>query len=189
MSRFEEIKVKTPIKAAIFVLVSSAMGFAQTSQQLGAWTVTPANGNPTRNHVVMLQSTSAEQYTNSFGNPVQAKLDVICKKGKLSAIALEPSIDLKQAAFSTSGAVPTTRVNFIVEGQSNQSENWAVLDDGSSLSPYSEVFQGKLMKQWIERISNSKKIAFQLDGEEGSATPSFATSNLTDALSAVGCKY
>lgn len=181
--------MKTPIKAAIFVLISSAMGLAQTPQSLGAWSVSPADSTVTRNHVVMLQSASVEQYTNSFGNPVQAKLDVICKKGKLSAIALEPSIDLKEAALSYSGAVPTTRVNFVLEGQGNQSENWAVSDDGNALSPYSEVFQGKLMKQWIERISNSKKIVFHIEGQEGEATPSFATAKLTDALSAVGCKY
>jgi hypothetical protein len=189
MTRFEETKVKTPIKAAIFVLISSAMGLAQTPQQLGAWSVFPANSTLTRNHVVMLQSASAEQFKDSFGNPAQAKLDVICKKGKLSAIALEPNFRLQDSAVSESGAVPTTRVAFTVEGQGDQSENWAVLDDGNTVAPYSEVFQGKLMKHWIERISASKTISFQLVGEEGENKPTFATGNLTDALSAVGCKY
>jgi hypothetical protein len=189
MTRFEEMKVKTPIKAAIFVLISSAIGLAQTPNQLGAWSVSPADSNLTRNHVVMLQSASEQQFKDSFGNPVQAKLDIICKKGKLSAIALEPNVRLQESAVSVSGAVPTTRVAFTVDGQNNESENWAVLDDGNTVSPYSEVFQGKLMKHWIERISNTDKITFQLVGEDGQATPTFATRNLIDTLSSVGCKY
>jgi hypothetical protein len=189
MTRFEEKKLKTPTKAAIFVLISSAMGLAQTPHQLGAWSVFPADSNSTHNHVVMLQSASAEQFTDPFGNPAQAKLDVICKKGKLSAVALEPNLRLQESAMSVSGPVPTTRVDYTLANNSNRSENWAVLDNGNTVAPYSSVFEGRLKKRWIERISASKTVAFQLVGEDGEIKPTFATEHLTQALSAVGCKY
>ncbi len=57
------------------------MGLAETPTQLGAWSVYPANGNLTSNHVVLLQSPSEEQYKDALGDVIQAKLDVICKKG------------------------------------------------------------------------------------------------------------
>jgi hypothetical protein len=187
----EEIKVKTAVKTTIFVLISSAMGFAQTPKQLGAWSVYPATGNLTSNHVVLLQSTSEEQYKDAHGNPVQAKLDVICTKGKLSAIALVPNVAIEKSAMSFNGPVTTTRIAFSANGQSNQSENWAVLDGGRSLSPYSEVLQGKLMRRWVQRISGTQKMIFQLDGKaaESQAQPSFATGELSEALASVGCGY
>jgi hypothetical protein len=83
-----------------------------------------------------LQSTS-----NVQGQSGQAKLDVVCRNGKLSAIALEPSAAIGKSALLLTGVVPTTRVAFSFEGQANQSEEWAVLDGGRTLSPYSEVLQ------------------------------------------------
>jgi hypothetical protein len=183
--------VKNATKTIIFVLISTAMGLAETPKQLGAWSVYPANGNLTSNHVVLLQSTSEEQHKDALGNVVQAKLDVICRKGKLSAIALEPNVAIETSAMFYSGAIPTTRVAFTLGTQREQSENWAVLDNGRTLSPYSEVLQGKLMKRWVERISNTKRMAFQLDGKAGEALaqPTFATEELSQALSSVGCSY
>jgi hypothetical protein len=183
--------VNTAIKTTIFVLISSAMGLAQTPKQLGAWSVYPANGNLTHNHVVLLQSTSEAGYKDADGNPVQAKLDVICTKGKLSAIALEPNVAIARRAISVDGPVNTTRIAFSADGQSNQSENWAVLDGGRTLSPYAEVLQGKLMRRWVQRISSTQKMVFQLDGKaaESQPEPSFATGKLSEALASVGCSY
>ena len=183
--------MKNVTKTIVFVLISTAMGFSETPKQLGAWSVYPANGNLTSNHVVLLQSTSEEQHKDALGNVVQAKLDVVCKKGKLSAIALEPNVAIEKSTMDYSAAVPTTRVAFTLGAQSERSENWAVLDDGRTLSPYSEVFQGKLMRRWIERIANTKRMAFQLDGKAGEALaqPTFATGDLAQALSSVGCSY
>jgi hypothetical protein len=183
--------VKNVTKTIIFVLISTAMGVAQTPKQIGAWSVYPTNGNLTSNHVVLLQSTSEEQYKDAHGNPVQAKLDVICTKGKLFAIALEPNVAIAKSAMSFDGPVNTTRIAFSADGQSNQSENWAVLDGGRTLSPYSEVLQGKLMRRWIERISGTKKMGFQLDAKAGEslAQPTFETGELSEALSSVGCSY
>jgi uncharacterized membrane protein len=182
-------KVKNVTKTVIFVLISTAMGFSETPKQLGAWSVYRTNGNLTSNRVVLLQSTSEEQYKDAHGNPVQAKLDIICTKGKLFSIALEPN--LAMSAMYYSAAVPTTRVAFSADGQSNQSENWAVLDAGRTLSPQSEILEGKLMRRWIQRIANTKRMAFELDSKAGKALaqPTFATGELSQALASVGCSY
>jgi hypothetical protein len=178
----EEITVKTSAKTAILVLLSTAMAFAESPRQLGAWSIYTANDN----HVVLLQSTSTVQ-----GHPAQAKLDVICRNGKLSAIALEPNAAIEKNAVSFTGVVPTTRVAFSLEGQANQSEEWAVLDDGRTLSPYSEVLQGRLTRRWVERIAGMKKMGFQLDAKAGESLvqPTFETGELAEALSSVGCSY
>lgn len=183
--------MKNVTKTIIFVLISTAMGVAETPKQLGAWSVYTADGNLTSNHVVLLQSMSEEQHKDALGNVIQAKLDVICKKGKLSAIALEPNVTIEKRVMDYSAALPTTRVAYTLGAQSEQFENWAVSDNGRALSPYSEVFQGKLMRRWIERISNAKRMAFQLDGKAGQALaqPTFATGDLVQALSSVGCSY
>ena len=70
--------MKTSAKTAILVLLSTAVAFAESPKQLGAWSIYPGKDN----HVVLLQATS-----NVQGQPAQAKLDVICRNGKLSAIA------------------------------------------------------------------------------------------------------
>jgi len=180
--------MKATIKTLIFLLVSTAMGVSETPQQLGAWSVYPANGNHHSKHIVMLQTTS-----EAPGNPAQAKLDVICKNGKLLAIALEPSLSIKESAIAFDGAVPLTQVVTIAEGQKHEHEyeNWAVLDRGRTLSPYSEALQGQLNRSWVERVSGTKTVSFQLAATEGtnSPRPTFNTSELAEALSAVGCSY
>ena len=87
--------------------------------------------------------------------------------------------------------VPTTRVAFSFAGQANQSEGWAALDDGRTLSPYSELFEGRFTRRWVERIAGMKKMGFQLDGKAGEslAQPSFETGELAEPLSSVGCSY
>ena len=174
--------MKTSTKTAVLVLLSTAVAFAESPRQFGAWSIYTANDN----HVVLLQSVS-----NVQGRPGQAKLDVVCRNGKVSAIALEPSAAIGKSALSLTGVVPTTRVAFSFEGQSNQSEQWAVLDGGRTLSPYSEVLQGKLTRQWVERIAGMKQVGFQLDGkaDQSLGQPTFETGELAEALSSVGCSY
>jgi hypothetical protein len=182
VNRYEEITVKTSAKTIILVLLSTAVAFAESPKQFGAWSIYSANNKK----VVLLQSTS-----NVQGQPGQAKLDVVCRNGKLSAIALEPSAAIGKSALSLTGVVPTTRVAFSFEGQANQSEEWAVLDGGRTLSPYSEVLQGRLTRQWVERIAGMKQVGFQLDGKAGESLgqPTFETGELAEALSSVGCRY
>ena len=182
VNRYEEITVKTSAKTIILVLLSTAVAFAESPKQFGAWSIYSANNKK----VVLLQSTS-----NVQGQPGQAKLDVVCRNGKLSAIALEPSAAIGKSALSLTGVVPTTRVAFSFEGQANQSEEWAVLDGGRTLSPYSEVLQSRLTRQWVERIAGMKQVGFQLDGKAGESLgqPTFETGELAEALSSVGCSY
>jgi hypothetical protein len=182
VNRYEEITVKTSAKTIILVLLSTAVAFAESPKQYGAWSIYSANNKK----VVLLQSTS-----NVQGQPGQAKLDVVCRNGKLSAIALEPSAAIGKSALSLTGVVPTTRVAFSFEGQANQSEEWAVLDGGRTLSPYSEVLQGRITRHWVERIAGMKQMGFQLDGKAGESRgqPTFETGELAEALSSVGCSY
>jgi hypothetical protein len=181
--------VKKSATALFFLFVSTAIGFAATPQQQGAWSVYTADGNLASNRPVLLQTTSEEQYRDEKGNPVQAKLDVICNHGKVSAIALEPNFVIQASAISFSGAVPTTRIVSLAEGQASR-EDWEVLGRGRTLSPYSEAFQGKAVRRWAERISASREMAFQLPGNKGeSAQPTFQTGQLSEALASVGCRY
>ena len=182
VNRYEEITVKTSAKTIILVLLSTAVAFAESPKQFGAWSIYSANNKK----VVLLQTTS-----NVQGQPDQAKLDVVCRNGKLSAIALEPSAAIGKSALSFTGVVPTTRVAFSFEGQANQSEEWAVLDGGRTLSPYSEALQGRLTRHWVERIAGMKQVGFQLDGKAGESLgqPTFETGELAEALSSVGCSY
>jgi hypothetical protein len=175
--------MKNAAKVIIFVLISSALGFSETPAQLGGWSVYLAS-----DQVVLLQSASEEQHKGTGDNQVQAKLDFICKKGKLSAIALEPTVTIKRSAMSFAGPVPTTRVNFSTDGRISHSENWIVLDSGRTLSPNSEFLQGKLMRHWAERIAGTQKMIVQVDGQSETQS-SFATGELTEALASVGCRY
>jgi hypothetical protein len=170
-------------KTIILLLLSSALGFAETPTQLGGWSVYLAS-----DQVVLLQSASEEQHKGAGDNQAQAKLDFICKKGKLSAIALEPSVTIKRSAMSFAGPVPTTRVNLSTDGRISHSENWIVLDNGRTLSPNSEVFQGKLMRYWAERVASTQKMVIQVDGQSQTQS-SFATGELTEALASAGCSY
>jgi hypothetical protein len=182
VSRYKEITVKISAKTIILVLLSTAVAFAESPKQFGAWSIYSANNKK----VVLLQTTS-----NVQGQPDQAKLDVVCRNGKLSAIALEPSAAIGKSALSFTGVVPTTRVAFSFEGQANQSEEWAVLDGGRTLSPYSEALEGRLTRHWVERIAGMKQMGFQLDGKAGESLgqPTFETGELAEALSSVGCSY
>lgn len=183
--------MKISVKTALFVLLATAMGFAETPAQLGGWSIYSSTGAHARQHIVLLQSTSESQLQDAEGNAVAAKLDVICTSGKLSAIALEPGTPLLKSAISFTSMVPTTRVLFVSEGKNIPSEKWSVLDGGRTLAPHSELMQGKLMHLWIERIANLKELGFQLDGNaaEKGTQPQFATDKLSEALAAVGCSY
>jgi hypothetical protein len=180
VNKCEEITVKIPATTVILVLLSTAAAFAESPKQLGAWSIYTAEDN----HVVMLQSMSTAQ-----DHP--AKLDVVCRNGKLSAIALEPSVAIEKSALSFTAVVPTTRVAYSLEGQANPSEQWAVLDNGRTLSPYSEASEGKVTRRWAERIAGTRTIGFQLDGKAGESLSrsTFETGQLAEALSSVGCSY
>ena len=176
-NRCEEIIVKTPANWMLFVLLSTALGFAETPKPFGAWTIYHAQGD----RVFMLQTVSTTS---------TAKLDVICRHGKLAAIALEPDLLISTDAVSFTGVVPTARLAFTLD-DAVRSEKWAVLDDGHSLSPFSALSQGKLNRAWISRISATRRMDVQLDGLAGemNGQPSFETEQLGAALTSIGCSY
>jgi hypothetical protein len=179
--------MKKSVKAIILSLVLTATGFAETPVQLGAWSVVAPKGNHAGDRVVMLQTTSQTESLNGGETPA-AKLDVICRNGKLSAIALEPAGAIRKAAISFTGTVPTTRV--AANDQTDQFDTWAVTDGGRTLTPYSEAFQGKATAHWIERISGTQKLSFQVEANtQSSLQTTFETGQLSEALFSVGCSY
>jgi hypothetical protein len=174
----EENSVKTSVKIMIVALISTALASAETpSAPFGAWKIYHAAGD----RVFMLQTIS----TTSL-----AKLDVICRRGKVAAIALEPDVLVDETALSFTGVVPTARLAFTLDDES-RSEKWAVVDDGHSLTPFSETSQGKLNRSWVSRIAASKKLEVRLAGIAGemNGQPSFETEDLSLALNSIGCSY
>jgi hypothetical protein len=161
----------------ILVLFSTALASAETPTPFGSWKIYHAQGD----RVFMVQTVST---TSS------AKLDVICRHGKLAAIAIEPDLMVDETALSFTEVVPTTQLAFTLDDE-NRSEKWAVLDDGHSLTPYSELSQGKLNRSWVSRISASKKLDVRLAGIAGemNGQPSFETQDLGLALTSIGCSY
>lgn len=169
--------MKTPLKLVIFVLLSTAFAFGETPSPFGSWKIYHVDGD----RVFMVQTVSK---TSS------AKLDVVCRHGKLAAIAIEPDVMIDQTALSFTAVVPLATLGFTLDDES-RSEKWAVVDDGHSLTPYSELSQGKLNRSWVSRISASKKLDVHLAGIAGemNGQPSFETGSLSLALGSIGCSY
>jgi hypothetical protein len=180
--------MKKSAKALIVALVFTAIGFAQTTPQLGGWSVSKATIGHHGKQVVMLQVTSQVEFMDGE-SARPAKLDVICMNGKVSAIALEPAAAIRKMAISFIGTLPTTRVGVNVKSQTTEFESWAVTDGGRTLTPYSEAFQAQQNTRWIERIESTDRMSFAVQTTEYVAQPTFATGQLADALSSVGCSY
>jgi hypothetical protein len=177
--------MKNSAKALIVSLILTATGFAGTAPQQTTWSVTTANASHHGNQVVMLQATSQSDSETAK----QAKLDVICKNGKLAAIALEPAAALRKGAISYTGTLPTTRIALIVNDRANEADTWAVTDGGRTLTPYSETGQSQLNIRWIEQILRADRLTFAVETTESATPPTFATTQLSEALSSVGCSY
>ena len=180
--------MKNSVKALMVAFVLTTTGFAETPVQLGAWSVYNGKDSHSGSRVVMLQTSSQSPSVNNEGAD-QTKLDVICKNGKLAAIALEPAGSIRKEAISFSGTVPTTRVALKANDQADQVDTWAVTDGGRTLTPYSEAFQGKLSTRWIERIAGSQKLSFEVQTKAALLEPTFQTGQLAEALYSVGCSY
>jgi hypothetical protein len=185
----EEFNMKAIVTVAILSLVTAAPMMAQSPRQVGDWSIYNSAGNQTKNHMVLVQTTAVGEHLDATGNSVPVKLDIICKNKEIVAIAVETGSKIDERAVSDSQAVPTTAVAFAVDGQVSRSENWAVADGGRTLSPYSELFQAKLNRTWVERINGTEKIAFRLNQKEGddSLAPTFNTAQLSEALQSAGC--
>jgi len=175
--------VRVVAKLVVLSLVTAATAFAQSTHQVGPWSIYISAGDP--NKMSLLQTTAVDQQ----GNGAPMKLDIICKNNKVAGIAIEMKTKIAKRDETYSQAVPTTHIVFTGEGQISEAENWAVADGGHTLYPYSELFQGKLNRIWVKRISGTQKLAIQLNQTEDteSLAPVFDTADLAQALSAVGC--
>jgi hypothetical protein len=81
--------------------------------------------------------------------------------------------------------IATTRIGFVSDDATSQVEDWAVADGGKTLSVHSQMFEGKLQRQWIERLSSTKTMRFSFDSQDST----FQTSKLAQALESAGCSY
>jgi hypothetical protein len=172
------------------LLLCAAMGFAQTPQTFGAWSVyqlASRGGQAT----ILLQTKSLEQDEDAQGQPVVLKLDAVCKGGKLYQVAVETDTPVAKHAMNFSGAVPTTPVSFQVDGNGAEVQSWAVLDGGHTISPYSEVMQGKRNRSWIERVAGTDMLILEFRGgsQEDPIHARFNTTGISEALAAAGCSY
>jgi hypothetical protein len=167
----EAKEMKTPISTILVVMMSTAaQAFAGSSQQIGAWSVTPA----TDNRAVLIQTVSDH-----------AKLDLICRNGKVWKVALETSTPVQERAVDFNRGIPTTRMGFGSELANSTFEDWAVADGGKNLFAHSEMFEGRLDRRWIERLSSSPTIRFSFDTQDST----FKTGQLARALESAGCTY
>ena len=183
--------MKTTLKIALFLMLSTAFVFGETlglsdsSRQFNAWTVYPSVGNQS----VLLQVTSQPRDNDIQGTQVQVKLDVVCRRDKVVALAVETNMPIEKDSTSFTD-VPTTRVALVSGDQTVRSENWAVLNGGHTLSPYSETFQGKLTRYWMKRLVDNQQLTLHLGSASGDvAQPTFDTRQLNEALSSAGCSY
>jgi hypothetical protein len=171
---------------AIFLPSVTAMTFAQATRQIGAWSIyTPSQGNK---GTVMLQTSAIPQDGETKDSSEAATLDVLCKNNKVVAIALHTTSGVDKSAVSYTGAVPTIPINFSAAGQTTHSQSWAVSEGGHTLSPFSEAFQGKLNRQWLEHLNGAERVSFAVRGSETlKLQPAFNTEQLGAALSSAGC--
>ena len=162
--------MKSTIGTILVVMMSTAQAFAASSQPIGAWSVTPANGNS----AVLIQNVSDH-----------AKLDLICRNGKVWKVALETNVPVQERAVDFNRGIPTTRMGFGTEPANSAFEDWAVADGGKTLLAHSDMFEGRLDRRWIERLSSSPTIRFSFDTQ----VSTFKTGQLAQALESAGCTY
>jgi hypothetical protein len=171
---------------AIFLPSVTAMTFAQATRQIGAWSVyTLPQGSKS---TVMLQTHAVPQDGGTGDSSKAATLSVLCKNNKVVAIALHTTSGVDEHAVSYLGAVPTIPIDLSIAGQVTHSHGWAVSENGHTLSPFSEVFQGKLNREWLDRLNDAKRVAFAVRGSQAvDLQPAFDTEQLGAALSSAGC--
>jgi hypothetical protein len=172
------------------LLLCTVMGFAQTPQTFGAWSAYPQPGRGAQ-VTTLLQTTSLEQDEDAQGQPVVLKLDAVCKGGKLYQVAVETDTPVAKHAMNFSGAVPTTPVSFQADGNRPELQSWAVLDGGHTVSPYSELMQGKRNYSWMERVAGTDMLILEFRGgsQEDPIHARFNTTGISQALAAIGCNY
>jgi hypothetical protein len=104
---------------------------------------------------------------------------------------VETDTPVAKHAMNFSGVVPTTPVSFQADGNGPMVQSWAVLDGGYTVSPYSELMQGKRNHSWIEQLAGTDKLTLEFRGglQEDPIHARFNTTGISQALAAVGCTY
>lgn len=175
------------VALAFFLLAVTPMTFAESPHLIGAWNIYTRTAGS--NSTVLLQTPAVGLYGDTEDGSTGSTLNVICKNHKLRAIALHTISGTNRHAVSDIQNVPTTPVVSIIEGQIDSSEEWGVSEKGHTFYPFSERFQRKVNKHWIERLSEAHTVVFRLNGSDRDDTmqPTFDTEDLWEALSSVGC--
>jgi hypothetical protein len=170
---------------ALVMFSTAVTTLAQSTRQIGAWSIytIQAGGKNT----VMLQTAAVANGAVQDGSGVT--LSILCKNNRLSAIALHAETGIDKHAVNYTEDLPLTPVIASVEGHSDASEKWAVTENGHTFSPYSQVVQGKVNRQWLQRLNGASTVVFQVGGSEGgnALRPTFHTQQLQEALSAAAC--
>jgi hypothetical protein len=167
--------MKITMSTILVFMISTAQAFAGTPPQIGAWSVIPSTDDHS-SKAVLIQTASAT---------TGAKLDLICRKGKIWKVVVETSVPLQERAVSFNRGIPTTRIGFVSDDATSQVEDWAVADGGKTLSVHSQMFEGRLQRQWIERLSSTRTMRFSFNTQDST----FQTSKLAQALESAGCSY
>jgi hypothetical protein len=181
--------MKKATLVAFTSLVMSAVTFAQSNHQVGAWSIYTTTGKLTGNKMVLLQTAASESGQGANGSSRPVKLDVVCKNNRVLAIAVEQGSKIDKHLVSYESPVPTVHLRFASTGMIEVSENWAVTAGGRSLTPYAQFSQGSLNQTWVDRLSGTDNMVLYVDGHEGDsmAQATFDTRDLNSALSQVGC--
>jgi hypothetical protein len=168
-------------------LAMSAVTFAQSQHQVGAWSIYTTSGKLTGNKMVLLQTTAESHDSNGASHPV--KFDVVCKNSRVVAIAVEPGSRIDKHLVSYESLAPTVHLRFASIGRIEVAEDWAVTAGGRSLTPYSQFSQSSLNQTWFDRPNTTENMVMYIDRHEGDslAQSTFDTRELTGALAAVGC--
>ncbi len=183
--------MKLIVTSVVFAQLATALVFSQTPQTVGAWSIYSSIDNGHHRSTTLIQTRSEEKYSNNTGQPVEAQMDAICVKGELMAVAVDTNSVVNKNSVNLSGPVDTIPVEFSLGNQPLQSESWAVLDHGRTLSPYAEILQGRRTRDWAARIAKSDKVVLHVGGlgNADSVKVTFNTTGLAQALSAAGCSY
>jgi hypothetical protein len=181
--------MKKSTLVALASLVMSAVTFAQSQHQVGAWSIYTTSGKLTGNKMVLLQTTGSGERQDSNGASRPAKLDVVCKNNRVLAVAVEPGSKIDKHLVSYESLAPTVHLRFASAGMIEVSEDWAVTAGGRSLTPNSQFSQSSLNQTWVDRLSTTENMVMYIDRHEGDslAQSTFDTRELTGALAAVGC--
>lgn len=179
--------MKNATIVVMFTFFCAASGLAQTPQTFGAWSIYPGVSSG-RQTVTLLQTTSLQQDENGLG---PLKLDVICRRGELYRVAVETPTVVSEQAMNFSAALPTTPVSLQAGEGKAEIQKWGVLDGGHTVSPYSEVRQGKTNRTWTEHLAGVDTLTLELNGNPQAAPihARFHTAGLSQALASIGCSY